>query len=196
MIAAAGAVPFSRAAAGALVRSVTPPDTKFQSARFAGPLQIRIRGLTLKQSAATVTAASSLVRLGARFPGPIVIKGDFQGIAIQPSFSNFQPVLFEKGALVLARAGPNTSLRFTGWRSPSIELEGEALLDPEGELKKLELRGRADPAVFQSYIQDEYKIVGDSAAWPPFLVRYTGSSVEIRLNDKTVFRSTWTLRKS
>ena len=188
---------FSGDLAGWIVRRSLPYPSDFAKASFAGPLMVKLDGLSIRQPNALIRADTALVRVSVSAPPPsATAHADMRGIAIEPTTGWIRPVRFESGRLRVVSGVRSTQIKLSEWDSSALKFNGEAELDGAGELHSFWMRGRADPAFFKSYITDEFTTTSDAGEWPPFLVRYADSSLEIQLNDKTIFRSSWVMRKS
>lgn len=179
-----------------LVKALMPYPTSFSKATFEAPLRLSLKDLVIQYPGARIEARQTRNHFSLRlFPPSLVIRSELDGIHIKPKAGWIQPVVFTRGKLHLKKGGEGTLIRLESWVSPSLHMEGEAFLNRDGGLQNLEIRGRSDPALFKSYISDEFETYAHAAAWSPFRLRYLNSSLEIELDHKTILRSRWTAQQ-
>jgi hypothetical protein len=172
-----------------LLRNLTGLPADFARARWVWPPALELQDFTAEHPRARFLARTA--RLSSRGAG---FEAVFADVRIEPAASWFNPLVFDRGRLLLGKGPRGRRVELREWRSASLDLEGEAVLRPEGAAESFALEGRADPAFFRAYVQEEFTSYADPDRWASFAIRCADASLTVELNGKTLFRSTWILR--
>lgn len=101
-------------------------------------------------------------------------------------------VTFEEAVIVIARQRGMTRVMLKKAVAERLSAKGTADFNAEGQLSRFRVEGTADAGFIRSAFSKAGEIEGEGRV--PFLLDYTGKSVDLKLNGRTIFRSNWTMR--